>query len=434
MLAIVLLAKTFVAMGVPSVSFQPARTNTLPNPAYGAAVADFNNDSNLDLIFTTFATPSDGTIVFGNGDGTFGGSTNIPVGNGSGQIMTTDLNHDGNADFIIASAGFTVGLGNGDGTFQIANYSSAGGNEVNLGDYNADGVADLIIPGVNTTVVFPGLGNGTFGPATNYYFSTTVNANACESIALGNFGQNAFPGMVAMADGGGPGIYPITIYSGLGGGSYSRTTQFLFNFPPAFFLTNDFNNDGNIDILALSPNQPIILLLGDGHGNFTMASTNPPTKLGIVSTACVGDFNGDGFLDFATAPYNANTCQIYLNQGDGTFSLGLSIPIPMLCETVATGDFNGDGRPDLVVGTSNPAGFLILLNQTFPNLQIQNNAGVISLNWPNWPGFALEQNSDLTSSVGWNVVTNSPTLAGNMRSLIVSPQTQALFYRLQQIP
>ena len=61
----------------------------------------------------------------------------------------------------------------------------------------------------------------------------------------------------------------------------------------------------------------------------------------------VGDFNGDGHHDLATANIDAATVSILLGQGDGTFQRR-----PGLCawdrpRSVTVGDFNGDGHLDL---------------------------------------------------------------------------------------
>jgi hypothetical protein len=59
----------------------------------------------------------------------------------------------------------------------------------------------------------------------------------------------------------------------------------------------------------------------------------------------VGDFNGDGKLDLATANANGNSVSILLRNSANTgfdaktdFSVG---PTP---HSVAVGDFNGDGK------------------------------------------------------------------------------------------
>src|SRR2546426_8034281 len=75
------------------------------------------------------------------------------------------------------------------------------------------------------------------------------------------------------------------------------------------------------------------------------------TGAGPLSVA-VGDFNGDGKLDLATA--NAGDVSVLLGNGNGTFQAptGISLGDAGSPTSVAVGDFNGDGTLDLGV-TSN---------------------------------------------------------------------------------
>jgi hypothetical protein len=61
----------------------------------------------------------------------------------------------------------------------------------------------------------------------------------------------------------------------------------------------------------------------------------------------VGDFNGDGHLDLATADYGTNDVGVELGYGDGTFHDPVSNPVGTGPEDLVTADFNGDGRLDL---------------------------------------------------------------------------------------
>jgi len=67
-----------------------------------------------------------------------------------------------------------------------------------------------------------------------------------------------------------------------------------------------------------------------------------------------GDFNGDGYLDLA-----ADTGQILLGNGHGTFELVQKTFQPANTGGVATGDFNGDGKLHLAAAAS--GGIVILL-------------------------------------------------------------------------
>jgi hypothetical protein len=80
------------------------------------------------------------------------------------------------------------------------------------------------------------------------------------------------------------------------------------------------------------------MILAPGIGTFDMA---------------IGEFNGDGKLDVALADYNSATkgdiVQIMLGNGDGTFSMGQTVNLPMTPRSITTGDFDNYGKLDLAV-------------------------------------------------------------------------------------
>jgi hypothetical protein len=141
------------------------------------ALGDFNQDNKLDIAVTDFQFPQSGTVsvLLGNGDGTFQQPvTASTVGFETGPVAVGDFNRDGIADLAVgnASAGFdlsagvSVLLGKGDGTFQGATEYPVGAGvgstsgSIAVGDFNRDGAADLAV--------------GEFDPASNPNFVTVL--------------------------------------------------------------------------------------------------------------------------------------------------------------------------------------------------------------------------------------------------------------------
>jgi len=119
---------------------------------------------------------------------------------------------------------------------------------------------------------------------------------------------------------------------------------------PWGIAVGDFNGDGKLDFAVsnYSTTQNVVVMLGNGDGTFTLASSI--SMGGDVSTyIAVGDFNGDGIPDLAVGTSSSNNLRILLGNGNGTFTLKSTFTGVTQPMNVMTDDFNGDGILDLVV-------------------------------------------------------------------------------------
>jgi alpha-tubulin suppressor-like RCC1 family protein len=144
-------------------------------------------------------------------------------------------------------------------------------------------------------------------------------------------------------------------------GLFAAKVDYATGTQPLSVAVGDFNGDGKQDLATANNNDDTLsVLLGDGSGGFA-AKTDFTTGARPHSVA-VGDFDGDGKRDLATANYIGNSVSILLGDGSGGFSgktdyaTGGTYP---MC--VVAGDLNGDGKQDLVTAKLGDDGVSVLL-------------------------------------------------------------------------
>lgn len=271
------------------------------DPSWGTsgAFVDYDHDGDLDLFVTNFVDASrlpergaefpgglpgaDNVLYRNNGDGTFTDVSKASRLSGGARktvaVMCTDFNNSRDIDFYVVNLGAPNQLFSNlrDGSFvdvaaEVGLTTGQSGIGVAIGDYNKDGLMDLILP------LDYGQGIRLLTQGANHRFNS----------------QYLFREQV-----------------------YGQNAQFL-----------DFDNDGDLDILLTaarmfhpgaeqSGGEGNFYLLENRQGRFVDATER--TGLGRfqslrVRGITVGDFDNDGDLDFAV---NVNGSAPLLLRNDG---------------------------------------------------------------------------------------------------------------------
>jgi hypothetical protein len=428
---------------------------------YSLTSADVNNDGNLDVVFGAEASVPDGLyVMLGEGNGKFKaplfstaaaissialadvngdglldvalpiyslGTVEISLGNGKGEFgvsqttstpgtnyipeasVAADFNGDGKLDIAIEEMNYPSGqvsviLGNGKGGFgsPIVSPLLYSGAAMLSGDFNGDGIPDLIVQDEYSSgfQVLLGNGNGSFQTPVNTGLSTT----SFLTFALGDVNGDGKTDVVVIELDSAESV--ISVYLSNGDGTFTLGAQYTSSYLYDTPTLADVNGDGNLDLVIDSFAMPLQVMLGNGNGTFQNPIAGPSATFN--SQMVIQDFNGDGIPDIAIGTYFGMA--FLQGNGDGTFQNPVySSPANAFCCQLATEDINGDGKLDLVnfnVGQQQGLGAYAMLgngNGTFQTPFSYTANGVL------YAGFVTgDFNSDGIGDIGL-VFENSPT-------------------------
>jgi hypothetical protein len=251
--------------------------------------------------------------------------------------------------FLLAVIGIATFALKAPGGFITASSYPAGTNPISVavGDFNGDGIADLIVangagPWVDNTVsVLLGNGDGTFQAAQNFPAGSRP-----QSVAVGDFNGDGHLDLVVAN----PSAGTVSVLLGNGDGTFQPLQTYTAGSNPMAVAVADLNGDGALDLAVASSSDGINILLGKGDGTFGPAQ-NYAAGTGATYPIAVADFNADGKLDLALANSTQASVSILLGNGDGSFQAPVRY-VAGPASSLVVADLNQDGWPDLVAGVS----------------------------------------------------------------------------------
>lgn len=396
----------------------------IPNPTGGtglqqgmniAALGDYNHDGVMDFAFTNKISlvlhmpinSIDLNAAYGV----------TPASNYSLSYLG-DINGDGYGDVILG----TPGKNTGDGQVTVFNANNpAVSHQINglggavtqfgtsvagIGDFNGDGYNDILV-GAPTTgggsashsyivygradfyssgVNLSFLGTNPSDPDGFALNGTTTGMMGRDVAGLQDFNGDGFSD-IAIAR---PGDDTVSIMYGSNTAAMPSMTLTGISATNEIGLVSlgDINGGGRSDLGIYEQNtDTLYVALGENANTATQTISSLAGKVTIISSAgtlegagAAGDFNGDGFNDFAVASRNGQIVDVYVIYGSPSLA-GSTIDLSTISKTASfqaridlggtafdytspaaasfdislttMGDRNGDGFDDLMIGLPN---------------------------------------------------------------------------------
>lgn len=298
------------------------------------------------------------TVVIENTySGQLSSATTYATGAQRRGMDTADFNGDGHADIAVIGGGASVQvrLGNGDGTFGAGtNYSitplggTIYGSDLEVGDFDGDGISDLIGVSYGSSVAqisfLKGNGDGTFQAATS---ESTITSGLGFKVSKGDFDEDGDLDLV-ITDGF---TNQTSLYTNDGTANFSFSSNITGGYGYDAVAVADFNGDGNLDFAGGTSGGTFTVIRGNGNGTFQSAVNL--TAGGFVYSQAAGDIDGDGDIDIVVSNGTNNSIGVFRNNGDATFAARVDYAVSSAVRHVELGDITGDGILDiLAVGTS----------------------------------------------------------------------------------
>ena len=241
-------------------------------------------------------------------------------------------------------------------------------------DLNGDNIPDIVIanPGVNNVnnidnynnvIVLLGNGDGTFKAPVIKAPVYPVDTDPV-SVALGDFKYKGDPPDIITANEAGN---SVSVLLNNGDGTFQPREDIPITVPPfpmgdtvdkavsnpSSVAVGDFNGDGNLDFVTANAScASVNVVLGNGDGSFGVQQTidtltyssypTDPNAPDPPTSVVAADLDGDGFTDIAFTEPNHDSIGLLSGNGNGTFATRVDHVAGEASSVLVAGNLNGD--------------------------------------------------------------------------------------------
>ncbi len=327
------------------------RKTVIENPSFiphdrainSYVVDDFDGDGINDIAYSGNHVHT--TVMFGNGDFTFRDATDYYTH--TFQLDSGDFNGDGVTDLVAMWGwGFlsfslrpyqSILYGRGDGTFSEMNGFTAVANTnlLAIGDFNGDGRDELAgTPDQTQGVAF------------------TSRPKGVSDVAAGDLNGDGVSDLVSIISG----LDRVKINYQQWDQTFERVDDLFTGLLPVAVDLLDIDKDSRLDIVtANQQGKSLSMFRQTARGKFDRSDILLPVR---PSDLQIGDLDGDGVQDVVVVSEKDNTLLV-LRGAAGSLTLSLVLPLGFKPGDLAIGDLTGDGKLD--VALSDPEGNRILV-------------------------------------------------------------------------
>lgn len=320
------------------------------NDTTALALGDIDNDGDLDLVE---GNNNQGNLVWLNdGSGVFSDSGRTLGNNQTSSIQLYDIDSDGKLDIIEGNSnqGNSVWINAGSGVFNDS-LQSLGNNDTRalaVADIDKDGDVDIATANASATANQLWLGSlqGTWGTVEFVQSAAFGGNSSTKSITLGDIDNDGDLDLVTGSRTDTPTGLPNQVLKNDGNGVFT-VSQALGTATTQEVRLRDFDQDGDLDLVAANIAETSLTWINTGNGNYVPGQdliTNPATLARSVGFADA-DLDGDIDIFFGNGTDNlifANTNNVFTD----------SVQVPALdgfnSRQIEVVDVNHDGYSDMI--------------------------------------------------------------------------------------